>query len=220
MHRRPAGHNGGRVPLVSALGRLGQQPAATVKKGLTYINIMPRLADARKEEMAAAIRAGRAPYRGAGNRTLLSVAAGANRRQNRYVVLADAAGRLTPAGEWYYAMTGAQRPRAAFSQDQELICRGGNDYIRTQNRREALMRSLRANGTTRITQLGRAFFRNRYREYVVHVPATIRGRHGNGRDYNRQDWLPVHNLGISGIMESEEYRDEQALARVRSRFLS
>ena len=79
--------------------------------------------------MTAAIRAGRAPYRGAGNRTLLSIAAGANRRQNRYVVLADAAGRPTPAGEWYYATTGAQRPRAAFSQDQELIRRGGNDYI-------------------------------------------------------------------------------------------
>ena len=180
---------------------------------------MPRLTDARKEEMTAAIRAGRAPYRGAGNHTLLSVAAGANRRQNRYVVLADAAGRLTPAGEWYYATTGAQRPRAAFSQDQELIRRGGNDYIRTRDRREALVRSLRADGTTRITQLGRAFFRNRYREYVVHVPVTIRGRHGNGKDYDRQDWLPVHNLGISGIMESEEYTEEQAHVRVRSRVL-
>ena len=77
---------------------------------------MPRLTDARKEEMTAAIRAGRLPHRGAGNRTILSIAAGA-KRQNRYVVLADAAGRLTPAGEWYYATTGAQRPRAAFSQD-------------------------------------------------------------------------------------------------------
>ena len=181
---------------------------------------MPRLADARKEEMAAAIRAGRAPYRGAGNRTLLSGAAGANWRQNRYVVLADAAGRLTPAGEWYCATTGAQRPRAAFSQDQELIRRGGNDYIRTRDRREALVRSLRTDGTTRLTRLGRAFFRNRYREYVVHVPVTIRGRHANGRDYDRQEWLPIHNLGISGIMESEQYTEEQAHARVRSRVLS
>ena len=141
---------------------------------------MPRLTDARKEEMAAAIRAGRAPHRGAGNRTILSLAAGVNRRQNRYVVLADAAGRLTPAGVWYYATTGAPRPRAAFSQDQELIRRGGNDYIRTRDWREALVRSLRADGTTRLTQLGHFFFRNRYREYVVHVPVTIRGRHGNG----------------------------------------
>ena len=31
------------------------------------------------------------------------------------------------------------------------------------------MRSLRPDGTTKLTQLGRTFFKNRYREYVVHV---------------------------------------------------
>ena len=164
--------------------------------------------------MRASIGAGRVPRRGAGNRTILPSGG------RKYVVLADAAGRLSPAGEWYYATTGAQRPRAAFSQDQELIRRGGNDYIRTRDQREALVRSLRADGSTRLTQLGRAFFRNRFREYVVHVPVIIRGRHRNGRDYNRQDWLPVHHLGISGIMESEELSEEQAHARVRSRVLA
>ena len=90
-------------------------------------------------------------------------------------MLADGAGKLTPAGIFYCESTGAQRPRAAFTQDQELISRGGNDYIRTRDRREALVRSLRPDGSTRLTQLGRAFFKNRYREYVVHVPVTIRG---------------------------------------------
>ena len=115
------------------------------------------------------------------------------------MVLADGAGKLTPAGAWYYETTGAQRPRAAFSQDQELISRGGNDYIRTRGRRETLVRSLRADGSVRITHLGRTFFRSRYREYVVHVPVTIHGRHKNGKDYDREDWLPVHKLGIAGI---------------------
>ena len=103
---------------------------------------MPRLTEARQEEMTAAIRAGRKPARGASNRTILATGAGPNRRQNKYVVLADGAGKLTPAGAWYYETTGAQRPRAAFGQDQELISRGGNDYIRTRDRREALVRSV------------------------------------------------------------------------------
>ena len=103
--------------------------------------------------------------------------------------------------------------------NQELISKGANGYIRTRDRREVLVRSLRPDGTTQITQLGRAFFRTRSREYVVHVPVTIRGRHKNGKDYDREDWLPVHKLGISGIMENEQYTEAQAHARVKSRVL-
>ncbi len=62
------------------------------------------------------------------------------------MVLADGAGKLTQAGIFYYESTGAERPRAAFNQDQELISRGDNDYIRTRGRREALVRSLRRMG--------------------------------------------------------------------------
>ena len=48
---------------------------------------------------------------------------------------------------------------------------------------------------------------------------TIRGRHKNGKDYDREDWLPVRKLGISGIMENEQHTEAQAHARVRSRVL-
>ena len=112
---------------------------------------MPRLTDARKDEIRAAIQAARKPTRGASNRTILATGAGPTRRQNKYLVLADGDGKLTQAGIFYYQTTGAERPRAAFSQDQELISRGGNDYIRTRDRREALVRSLRPDGTTRVT---------------------------------------------------------------------
>ena len=140
---------------------------------------MPPLTEARKQEIRTAIQANRKPTRGASNRTILATGAGATRRHNRYVVLADGAGKLTPAGTFYYQTTGAEKPRAAFSQDQELIGRGGNDYIRTRDRREALVRSLRPDGSTRITQLGRAFFKNRHREFVVHVPVIISGERAN-----------------------------------------
>ena len=136
---------------------------------------MPSLTEARKQEIRTAIGANRKPNRGASNRTILVTGTGPNRRQNKYIVLADGAGNLTAAGTFYYQTTGAQRPRAAFDQNQELISRGGNDYIRTRDRREALVRSLHPDGSTRVTQLGRAFFKNRYREFVVHVPVIIRG---------------------------------------------
>ena len=136
------------------------------------------------------------------------------------MVLADGAGKLTEAGRLYYETTGAERPRAAYDQNQELISKGGNDYIQTRDRREALVRSLRPDGSTRVTQLGQTFFKNRFREFVVHVPVTIRGRHKNGKDYDREDWLLVHKLGLSGMMENDQYTETQAHARVRSRVLS
>ena len=145
---------------------------------------MAPLTEKRKQEIRTAIRAERKPARGGSNRTILATGAGKNRRRNKYVVLADGAGKLTPAGTFYYEATGVDRPRAAFDQNQELISRGGNDYSRTRDRREALVRSLRPDGTTKLTQLGRTFFKNRYREYVVYVPVTIRGRHKNGKDYD------------------------------------
>ena len=158
---------------------------------------MPPLTEARRQEIRTAIRAGRRPQRGASNRTTLATGAGPNRRQNAYVVLADASAKLTEAGEFYYQETGEQRPRAAYDPNQSLISRNGNDYIRTRNSQEALVRSLKPDGTVAVTQLGRTFFRNRYREFLVHVPVTIRGRRQNGSDYDRPDWLPVHKLGIN-----------------------
>ena len=120
---------------------------------------MAPLTEKRKQEIRTAITANRRPARGGSNRTILATGAGRNRSQNKYVVLADGAGKLTPAGTFYYETTGAERPRAAFDQNQELISREGNDYIRTRDRREALVSSLRPDGTTKLTQLGRTFLR-------------------------------------------------------------
>ena len=82
---------------------------------------MPRLTDARRQEIRTAIWAGRQPARGASNRTIFATGAGRNRRRNKYVVLADGAGKLTEAGRFYYETIGAERPRAPFDLDQELI---------------------------------------------------------------------------------------------------
>ena len=59
---------------------------------------MAPLTEKRKQEIRTAIRADRKPARGGSNRTILATGAGKNRRRNKYVVLADGAGKLTPAG--------------------------------------------------------------------------------------------------------------------------
>ena len=83
---------------------------------------MPHCTGTKKEKMKWAIARGKIPYQTASNRTILQSVA--DRRRRRYVVLADAAGRLTPAGVWYYERTGARMPCTTFRQDQELPSRG------------------------------------------------------------------------------------------------
>jgi len=166
-----------------------------------------------------AINAGRRPTRGESNRTVLATGAGATGR-NKYVVLADASAMLTPAGEFYYKETGKRRPEAAFERSQQLISRNGNDYIRTRTGRETLVRSLKADGSTRVTKTGQAFFRDKFVEFVVHVPAGIVGTRQNGTQHVRQEWLPVHKLGLNSIMENARFTPAQAHTRVRSRILS
>ena len=78
---------------------------------------MPRLTEARKQEIRTAIRAERKPTRGASNRTILATGAGPNRRQNKCVVLADGSGKLTEAGRLHCETIGAERPRVAFDQN-------------------------------------------------------------------------------------------------------
>ena len=43
------------------------------------------------------------------------------------------------------------------------------------------MRSLQG-GEHRLTKLGKGFFRDKYYEYLVHVPVIIRGRRRSGRN--------------------------------------
>ena len=85
---------------------------------------MGPLTEKRKQEIRTAIRADRKPARGGSNRTILAMGAGKNRRQNKYVVLADGAGKLTPAvassltelDEWFVNTLAAESCRLLGSQ--------------------------------------------------------------------------------------------------------
>ena len=65
------------------------------------------------------------------------------------------------------------------------------------------MRSLQG-GEHRLTKLGNGFFRDKYCEYLVHVPVIIRGRRRSGRNYERRDWLPVNELGAGVRLQNND----------------
>ena len=62
------------------------------------------------------------------------------------------------------------------------------------------------------------YFRDKYYEYLVHVPVIIRGRRRSGRKagagYERRDWLPVNELG-GATRHPAHLTEEQVAQRVR-----
>ena len=100
--------------------------------------------------------------------------------------------------------------------------------MRGTNGRERLVRSMVADGSTRITALGRDYFSHQSQiQYIVHVPVIICGTRSSGNPYTRRSnantgeatHLPVSRLGLGDIYESPALTRQQAQARVRSRFL-
>ena len=91
------------------------------------------ISDVQKQQIDTAIAAGRQPRRGASNRTTMATGGGPSGRG--YFVLADAGGRLSEAGRYYYRQTGQPTPRASYDRNQPIITRGSNDYVRAANGR-------------------------------------------------------------------------------------
>ena len=98
-----------------------------------------------------------------------------------YALLSRADGQLTRAGQHYYSHLGLRPPSKDFDYNQPLIREGPNDYILLRNGQKKLVRSLQG-GEHRLTKLGKGFFRDKYYEYLVHVPVIIRGRRRSGRN--------------------------------------
>ena len=135
-----------------------------------------------------------------------------------YALLSSADGQLTRAGQHYYSHLGLRPPSKDFDYNQPLIREGPNDYILLRNGRKKLVRSLQG-GEHRLTKLGKGFFRDKYYEYLVHVPVIICTRRRSGRNagagYERRDWLPVNELGGAMTRHPAHLTEEQVAQRVR-----
>ena len=134
-----------------------------------------------------------------------------------YALLSRADGQLTRAGQHYYSHLGLRPPSKDFDCNQPLIREGPNDYILLRNGQKKLVHSLQG-GEHRLTKLGKGFFRDKYYEYLVHVPVIIRGRRRSGRNagagYERRDWQPVNELG-GATRHPAHLTEEQVAQRVR-----
>ena len=92
-----------------------------------------------KEAMRNAMAEDNPPRRGRSNQTTLRLKKKPGK--SSHVLLARADGTLTKAGEFYYAENPSQpTPTSQFDYNTPLMKRGANDYIRTRDGKETLVR--------------------------------------------------------------------------------
>ena len=139
------------------------------------------------------------------------------RLQNaQQLLLARPDGQPTRAGQFYYQLVGRRPPSRRFNEAQPLVRDGPNDYILLRGGAKKLVRSLQPDGNYRVTKLGKAFFRDKWTDFIAHMPVRIRGRRRRGQPYQRDDFLPVILDGLGrqndGLGEVQQHRNVIAAA--------
>ena len=168
------------------------------------------LKEATKDAMRTAMAEDNLPKRGRSNQITLRLKR--NPGRSSYVLLARGDGTLTKAGEFYYGENPSQpKPTSQFDYNTPLMKRGANDYIRTRDGRDALVRSLKADGSVSLTRLGRSYFKRKQTEYVVQVPVVVSGTNKRGKLVNRPTFLPTDLLGVGQILASDALSEAQKL---------
>ena len=137
----------------------------------------------------------------------------------REVLLSRPNGELTRAGQFYYGLVGGRPPSRQFDEEQPLIREGPTDYILLRSGLKKPVRSLQPDGSYHLTKLGKAFFREKYTDWLAHVPVRITGTRQRGRNagrpYQRDDFLPITVVNGSLSRQSSGLSDQQAHARVK-----
>ncbi|CAE7477766.1 unnamed protein product [Symbiodinium natans] len=142
----------------------------------------------------------------------------------RYAMLSRPNGELTRAGQYYYQLIDRPPPSRQYDRNQPLIREGPNDYIMLRGGAKKLLRSLQPNGNYHLTKLGKSFFKDKWVDWVVHVPVIIRGIRRNGRNrdmpYERTKRLPVTDLNVTLPRQSEGLSDAQAARNLKASALA
>ena len=142
----------------------------------------------------------------------------------RYAMLSRPNGELTRAGQYYYQLIGQPPPSRQYDRNQPLIREGPNDYIMLRGGAKKLLRSLQPNGNYQLTKLGRHFFKDKWVDWVVHVPVIMRGVRRNGRNrgmpYERTKRVPVTDLNVALSRQSEGLSDAQAARNLKASVLA
>ena len=135
------------------------------------------------------------------------------------VLLSRPNGQLTRAGQFFFGLTGRRPPNRQFDEAQPLIRDGASDYILMRGGTRKLVRTLQPNGQYHVTKLGKAFFKDKYTEWLAHVPVIIRGRRRNGNPYERYDYLPVTTLELGLSRQNDAWSEAQVARNVKEAVL-
>ena len=123
----------------------------------------------------------------------------------------------------YYSVTGRRPPSRQIDESQPLIRDGPSDYILMRSGRRQLVRTLQPDGQYHVTKLGKAFFKDKYTEWLAHVPVIIRGTRRRGRNagnsYERHDYLPVTALQIGLSRQNDAWSEAQIARNVKEAVL-
>ena len=93
----------------------------------------------------------------------------------KYVYLLNKDGKVTEYGRyWYDEVKNEATPRTQFDPNARLVKKIRTDYIRTMDGKEKAVRTWKPQlGTYTYTALGREYFSQRPRRYIVNVPMLV-----------------------------------------------
>ena len=168
-------------------------------------------------DLDAALAAGYEPraVKSGARGLVVSVPGGTFRR------LIDVQGRLTPAGEYFYAQRGQRAPDQGFDYAQKPTRRGRRELIQLVDGSAATTRTWDAlRRQWRFTKTGRLFYAESRDNYTITFPVTTVFIHSNGTVYERPgDWLASTSdkVGLGEIALPTLMPEAEQLAEVRRR---
>ena len=170
------------------------------------------LTEAVKTKIRLAVEAQRQPIRGKKSGDYILRFGGGGYK----VVLKD--GALTEAGEYAKGL-GLELPEEGYDLNEVPTRKGRTDYITVGNKLSALRTLNPVTGDYKYTAMGRKYFRNEKKEYVVSIPITVRGRRLNGSEYTIRGFMPASALGVPQIMQNATLTQSQRVAKIKSQVL-
>ena len=115
-----------------------------------------------------------------------------------YKVLVNSTGSITSAGRRYQALGGEELEAFSYDINQTPMRTGNVESIKMRGGKEREVRRYDpATGEYVYTELGKRFYKDVRREYIVKVPAKFVGLRANGRPYERNAFFRFTILSAS-----------------------
>ncbi len=143
------------------------------------------------------------------------------RRGGEHRVLVTIAGSLTKAGRAYQEITGETLEAYSYDPAQTPARRGNVESIKMKSGKDSVVRTCDPATTEyNYTSLGKRFFKDTRREYIVKVPAKFEGVRADGRRYERTGYFPIHDPISVRMTWNRAQRDAFIKMSLHDRFTS